>query len=134
MTSVGFSTFLMTLAMENVLPEPVTPRSVWCFAPDKTASVSFAMACGWSPAGWYGETSSNTERTARRYRKVTTQADFGICLSPKADPNQAPIGHIGCNDGHGHRDEHRMPINETIYCRGPCAIDSKQTRHCGRRE
>ena len=29
--------FLMTLAMVNVLPEPVTPSSVWCFAPDEQA-------------------------------------------------------------------------------------------------
>jgi hypothetical protein len=42
----------MTLATVNVLPEPVTPSSVWCFAPDKMPSVSFAIACGWSPAGW----------------------------------------------------------------------------------
>ena len=29
MTRVGFWTFSMTLAMVNVLPVPVTPRSVW---------------------------------------------------------------------------------------------------------
>src|SRR5664279_226204 len=61
MTRVGLSTFLMTLAMANVLPEPVTPRSVWCLAPDKMPSVSFAMACGWSPAGLKGATSSNMQ-------------------------------------------------------------------------
>ena len=29
MTSVGFCTASMVLAMVNVLPEPVTPKSVW---------------------------------------------------------------------------------------------------------
>src|ERR1700690_3314556 len=65
MTSVGLSTFLMTLAMANVLPEPVTPSSVWFLAPDKMPSVSFAMACGWSPAGRKGATSSNMRSEGR---------------------------------------------------------------------
>ena len=41
MTSVGLFTFLMTLATVNVLPEPVTPSSVWCFAPDNNAVGQF---------------------------------------------------------------------------------------------
>src|SRR5829696_2361457 len=59
MTRVGLFTFLMTLAIVYVLPEPVTPRRVWCRAPDNTPSVSFAMACGWSPAGSNGAASLN---------------------------------------------------------------------------
>ena len=34
------------LAIVKVLPEPVTPSSVWCFAPASSPSVSFAMAAG----------------------------------------------------------------------------------------
>ena len=50
----------MTFAIVNVLPEPVTPRSVWNARPSVRPSTSFAMASGWSPAGsnglksWYG--------------------------------------------------------------------------------
>ena len=29
-----------------------TVSSTWCFAPASKPSVSFAIACGWSPAGW----------------------------------------------------------------------------------
>jgi hypothetical protein len=51
-TRVGFCTDWITLAMVYVLPEPVTPSSV-CFArPLSKPSISFAIACGWSPAGW----------------------------------------------------------------------------------
>ena len=32
--SVGLFTFAITFAMVKVLPEPVTPRSTWCFRPD----------------------------------------------------------------------------------------------------
>ena len=35
-----------------VFPLPVTPSSVWCLKPSLMPSTSFAIACGWSPAGW----------------------------------------------------------------------------------
>ena len=41
----------MTLAIVKVLPDPVTPKSVWCFMPAFRLRVSFSMASGWSPAG-----------------------------------------------------------------------------------
>jgi hypothetical protein len=41
----------MTLAMVIVLPEPVTPSSVWKRSPRRRPAVSSAMARGWSPAG-----------------------------------------------------------------------------------
>ena len=40
-----------TLAAVKVLPEPVTPSSVWCLFPASTDFVSLAMACAWSPRG-----------------------------------------------------------------------------------
>ena len=49
MTSVGFWTFAMTLAMVKVLPEPVTPSSVWYRSPRRMPSLSAATASGWSP-------------------------------------------------------------------------------------
>ena len=54
MTSVGRSTRWMTLAAVKVLPDPVTPRSVWKASPSFTPSISFSIARGWSPAGGYG--------------------------------------------------------------------------------
>jgi len=44
MTSVGRCAARMTLAMEKVFPEPVTPTNVWCLAPESSPSVSLAMA------------------------------------------------------------------------------------------
>jgi hypothetical protein len=35
----------------HVLPEPVTPISVWFFFPRRRPSTSFSIAWGWSPAG-----------------------------------------------------------------------------------
>jgi hypothetical protein len=42
----------MIFAIVNVLPDPVTPISVWCFLPARSASVSRLIAAGWSPAGF----------------------------------------------------------------------------------
>src|SRR5689334_17717954 len=41
----------MTFAIVNVLPDPVTPRSVWKASPSSMPSASFAIASGWSPDG-----------------------------------------------------------------------------------
>ena len=49
----------MTFAMVNVLPEPVTPRSVWYLAPLPISRTSCSIACGWSPAGLKSETNLN---------------------------------------------------------------------------
>lgn len=49
--SVGSPTSAMTLAIVKVLPEPVTPRSVWNLSPARTPVASSAMAVGWSPDG-----------------------------------------------------------------------------------
>src|SRR5215472_2423344 len=51
----------MTLAIVKVLPEPVTPSSVWNASPSWIPSTSPAMASGWSPAGGYGRKSWNGE-------------------------------------------------------------------------
>jgi hypothetical protein len=50
-TMVVRCTRSITLAMEKVFPDPVTPSSVWCASPSFNPSTSFSMACGWSPAG-----------------------------------------------------------------------------------
>jgi hypothetical protein len=42
---------LITFAIVNVLPEPVTPSSVWWRLPASTDFSSFAIACPWSPFG-----------------------------------------------------------------------------------
>jgi hypothetical protein len=60
-TSVGFCTCSMTFAIVKVLPEPVTPSSVWWRRFLRMPSVSSAIAFGWSPAG----SNSDTTRNAR---------------------------------------------------------------------
>jgi hypothetical protein len=45
-TSVGFWTFSMTLAMVKVFPVPVTPRRVWYGSPRTTPSARPSMAVG----------------------------------------------------------------------------------------
>ncbi|MFD0322521.1 hypothetical protein [Lysobacter gummosus] len=37
------------------MPEPVTPSRVCCAKPLSKPCTSFSIACGWSPAGEYGE-------------------------------------------------------------------------------
>ena len=46
----------MTLAMVKVLPEPVTPRRTCSFSPLSMPAAKAAMASGWSPEGWYSDT------------------------------------------------------------------------------
>jgi hypothetical protein len=45
----------MIFAIVKVLPDPVTPSSVWKSLPERIDSTSFAIAAGWSPVGEYGE-------------------------------------------------------------------------------
>jgi predicted membrane metal-binding protein len=49
----------MRFAIVNVLPDPVTPISVWSFLPARSPSVSRLIAAGWSPAGFIALFSSN---------------------------------------------------------------------------
>ena len=51
----------ITLAIVKVLPEPVTPSSVWNASPSSMPSTSCSIAVGWSPAGRYGWNSWNGE-------------------------------------------------------------------------
>jgi len=57
-TIAGRPVRAMTLAIVNVLPDPVTPKSVWNDRPSASPSMSFSMAAGWSPAGSKGLRSS----------------------------------------------------------------------------
>ena len=50
----------MTLAIVNVFPDPVTPRSVCAGKPSLIPCVSSAIASGWSPVGLNGETILNS--------------------------------------------------------------------------
>jgi hypothetical protein len=59
MMIVGSCVFSMTFAMENVLPDPVTPSRTWLDTPRFMPSTSSLMACGWSPAGEYALFSLN---------------------------------------------------------------------------
>ena len=49
---------LITCAMVNVLPEPVTPSSTWSRSYSPTPATSASIAVGWSPLGSYSDTSS----------------------------------------------------------------------------
>jgi len=57
-TIAGRPVRAMTCAIVNVLPDPVTPSSVWNDKPSLRPSISFSMASGWSPAGSKGWCSS----------------------------------------------------------------------------
>ena len=60
MISAGRCKVSITLAMVNVLPEPVTPRSTWLTSPfSPMPSTSSRMAVGWSPEGSKSETTLN---------------------------------------------------------------------------
>src|SRR2546425_1684016 len=69
MTRVGRSTLATTLAIEYVLPEPVTPRSTMWRRSSRTKFVSAAIACGWSPLGEYSEDNRNTCRATSGERR-----------------------------------------------------------------
>ena len=43
-TKAGFPIASMSLAMVNVLPEPVTPSRTWCFSPSRNPRVNSSMA------------------------------------------------------------------------------------------
>src|SRR5690349_9633448 len=57
MIRVGRSTSAITLAIVNVLPEPVMPSRTWASLLRRRPSTSSSIARGWSPPGWYGATS-----------------------------------------------------------------------------
>ena len=50
----GRPVLAMTLAMVKVLPEPVTPNSVWKVNPSSMPATKASIAVGWSPAGGKG--------------------------------------------------------------------------------
>src|SRR6185437_14432934 len=54
----------MTLAMVNVLPEPVTPSRTWCCSRSKSPRVSASIAVPWSPLGLYELTNLNSMKSA----------------------------------------------------------------------
>lgn len=53
---MGFCVASMVHAIVALLPDPVMPNSVWKRSPRVMPSASEAIAVGWSPAGWYGDT------------------------------------------------------------------------------
>src|SRR5256885_5601913 len=57
MIRVGRSPSAIALAIVNVLPEPVMPSRTWASSPRRRPSTSSWIALGWSPPGWYGDTS-----------------------------------------------------------------------------
>src|SRR5471032_417737 len=85
----------ITFAMVNVLPEPVTPSSVWNDRPSSIHSTSVAIAVGWSPAGgygwysWNGEPSNRTNLDSSRVSAVSSSgvSDMRIrCLGREQIP------------------------------------------------
>src|SRR5262245_36912158 len=83
----------MTLAIVNVLPEPVTPRRVWCFFSSLSPRTRASMAWGWSPAGGNGLTSSNSDLDGSLARGRGTEAEMGAEAlgRRRADPPDATI-------------------------------------------
>src|SRR5215213_8613111 len=73
----------MTLATVIVLPDPVTPRSVWNRSPRSTPLNSSAIARGWSPAGWKG---AWRWKVAAMVRNIYAAAGF------RSGPRPADLG------------------------------------------
>ena len=91
----------MTLAIVNVFPEPVTPRSVTASEPWFSAEQIPSIADGWSPAGLYAELilnfivpfsklfpMSESLQIIQRYaicKKLSSLIPFMSCSSPASD-------------------------------------------------
>src|SRR5258708_6708070 len=83
--------------MVKVLPEPVTPSSVWKARPSPMPSAILAIASGWSPAGAYGWCSLNgllgkarsTGKLLRRNKRTFESSRMNasqMTLSPTPSP------------------------------------------------
>ena len=81
-TSVGRLSASITLAIVNVLPEPVTPSSVCAYTPASKLATSFSMACAWSPASRNGATRSNGFATPESFGSET--------VAHRPEPAKAP--------------------------------------------
>src|ERR1035438_5860091 len=62
--------------MVAVLPLPVMPSSVWYRRPSSTPWASWAIALGWSPAGWNGDSTKNLSTSYSLVAKRDVQ--FGV--------------------------------------------------------
>ena len=94
----------MTLAIVNVFPEPVTPRSVTASEPWFSAEQIPSIADGWSPAGLYAELilnfivpfsklfpMSESLQITQRYaicKKLSSLIPFMSCSSPTNDSSR----------------------------------------------
>src|SRR5699024_4392916 len=88
-TRVGRWTCSTSHAAVADLPVPVAPSSTTSFSPAFRRSVSSAIAVGWSPAGWYSETTSSG--AVLRCKSVTGRmllryADALTFHLPRPDP------------------------------------------------
>ncbi len=68
--------------MVKVLPEPVTPSSTWSRSPRATPSMSAAIACGWSPAGWNSEWIWNGRPISATGRSEERRGCVRGCMDP----------------------------------------------------
>src|SRR5918995_7436715 len=92
MTSVGRWTCSTSHAVVADLPVPVAPSSTTSCSPALTRRASSWIACGWSPAGWKSETTSNG--ATRRWRSVVGRMVLRYAAPPTAGPwaGQTPRG------------------------------------------
>src|SRR6185312_10181175 len=93
-TRVGRCTACTTFAIVKVLPEPVTPSSVCAARPASNPSISFAIACGWSPEGRYGATSSKRSLSCCEAR-LASMPTLYVC--PADGPCQQCLTHFSAS-------------------------------------
>ena len=75
----------MTLAIEKVLPDPVTPSRVWWGRPASSPSTNWRMASGWSPVGWNSLCSLNEDMAPSVDTKKGGSAPFCFLFSRLGD-------------------------------------------------
>src|SRR3972149_1676378 len=81
----------MTLAMVNVLPLPVTPRSVWCLWPPRRPSTSLSTAWG---RGWGMSEGARVLREHERITREVLKANGGTEVKTMGDGCMASFGSV----------------------------------------
>src|SRR5947209_8469233 len=108
----------MVCARVMVLPDPVTPSSVWYLSPRLRPAVSSAMALGWSPAGekgamtskrglliggnihcraLFGNDTGDSPQRHRGHRGHRSVILCALCASVVNGPRQAAIAAQNCS-------------------------------------
>ena len=108
----------MAWAIVHVLPVPVAPSSVWWRMPRWSPSTSCSIACGWSPVGSNGATSSEVGH-APDHSRTRPRLEQAFDLRPDAVARRNGRGSRWDRTGHtgrrGLRRETRRSTHEGLF-------------------